>query len=207
MIGLGRTVAALLCGIVLIFSAEVVRAAQPPAAGSSTSSSAQTDNVPEVPPAGPGVFSSQKRGATRYRLILHGHVFTSRDAIEKYLAYRAAELTLDNHFPWFIFVENRTASDKVPPPKRDAGGKRYSFRFAYWQPIWRYKISGSNAWKSWSPFSGAAFFADGLDPKTITDYEVSADIALHSGMDDDNPLGFDASAVSDFLVNQVSPPQ
>ena len=48
----------------------------------------------------------------------------------------------------------------------------------------------------------------GGDPKTVTDFEVSADIVLHKGtMDDANPLAFDASAVSDLLVNQVSPPQ
>jgi hypothetical protein len=76
----------------------------------------------------------------------------------------------------------------------------------YWRPMWRYKIAGAPAWKSWSPFSGVAFF--GGDPKTVTDFEVSADIVLHKGMmDDANPLAFDASAVSDLLVNQVSPPQ
>jgi hypothetical protein len=76
----------------------------------------------------------------------------------------------------------------------------------YWRPVWRYKTSGSPTWKSWSPFAGAAFISD--DPKTITDFEVSADIVLHKGpMDDANPLAFEAGAVSDLLINQVSPPE
>jgi hypothetical protein len=76
----------------------------------------------------------------------------------------------------------------------------------YWRPMWRYKVSGSPAWQSWSPFAGAAFPT--VDPKTVTDFEVSADILLHQGpMDDANPLAFEAGAVSDLLINQVSPPE
>jgi hypothetical protein len=163
-------------------------------------------NAPEVPAAKPGVFSLQKRTAARFHLAVAGHTFTSRDAIEKYLAYRAAELTLDQKNSWFILLEARSKGDTVPVPKSDPAGLRYSFRMDYWRPMWRYKIAGAPAWKSWSPFSGVAFF--GGDPKTVTDFEVSADIVLHKGMmDDANPLAFDASAVSDLLVNQVSPPQ
>jgi len=42
----------------------------------------------------------------------------------------------------------------------------------------------------------------------MTDFEVSADILLHKGaMNDADPLAFEAGAVSDLLVNQVSPPE
>jgi hypothetical protein len=48
----------------------------------------------------------------------------------------------------------------------------------------------------------------GIDPKTITDYQLSADVVMHPGMMDDiNPLAFDASALSDFLINQVDAPK
>jgi len=107
---------------------------------------------------------------------------------------------------WFTFVETRAKTDTAPVPKRDPAGLRYSFRMDYWRPVWRYKVSGSPAWQSWSPFAGAAFTS--ADPKTITDFEVSADIVLHQGpMDDANPLAFEAGAVSDLLINQVSPPE
>ena len=167
---------------------------------------ASAANAPEVPAAKPGVFSLQKRNATRFHLAVAGHTFTSRDAIEKYLAYRAAELTLEQKDSWFTLLEARSKGDPVAVPKPDPAGLRYSFRMDYWRPMWRYKTAGAPAWKSWSPFSGVAFF--GGDPKAVTDFEVSADIVLHKGtMDDANPLAFDASAVSDLLVNQVSPPQ
>ena len=42
----------------------------------------------------------------------------------------------------------------------------------------------------------------------VTDFEVGAEIVVHKGpMDDADPLAFEAWALSDLLVNQVSPPK
>jgi len=189
-------------GLVLCVAAQSGLAAEPAPAPSQAS-----ETLPMVPPAGPGVFTQQKKGATGFRLVVTGHKFTARDEIEKYLAYRAAELTMAQKSNWFTLTEARLKTDTVAVPQRDPGGKHYSFRMEYWRPVWRYKMAGDTAWKSWSPFSGAAFFAEGVDPKTIAAFEVSADITLRSGpMDDANPLAYEAGAVSDLLVNQVSPP-
>lgn len=180
-------------------------AAEAPATAQPASATAQ-DQAPEVPPAKPGVFTTQKKSAVRYHLTVSGHKFTSRDDIEKYLLYRAAELTLVQHGSWFTLVETRAKGDTVPASKPDPAGLRYSFRIAYWRPVWRYKLAGAAAWQSWSPFSGAAFAP--TDPKAVTDFEVGADVVLHKGvMNDADPLAYDASAVSDLLVNQVSPPE
>ena len=169
------------------------------------------DTLPMVPAAKPGVYSQQTVNPTRFRLTVTGKTFTSREAIEKYLAYRAAELTLAQKGTWFTLVESRQKGDAGPEPVNDdpaRAGKRYSFRMAYWRPLWRYKTAGSPDWTVWSPFSGQAFFAEGKDPKTITDFEVSAEIVVRKGtMDGANPLGFEASALSDLLINQVSPPE
>jgi hypothetical protein len=161
---------------------------------------------PQVPPAAAGVFAMQKRGPNSFHLSVTGHSFTSREAIEQYLAYRAAELAKAEHFDWFTIVEHHAKGDKVLAPKADPDGPRFSFRMAYWRPVWRYKLGSDPAWKSWNPFSGSAFFA--TEPKAITTYEVSADIVLHKApMTGIEPLAFDADALSDFLVNQVAPPQ
>jgi len=167
--------------------------------------------LPMVPAAKPGVFSIKTVNPTRFTLAVTGKAFTSRDAIEKYLAYRAAEHTLAQNGTWFTLVEGRMKGDAGPDPVNTdpaRAGKRYSFRMAYWRPVWRYKLAGAAAWSSWSPFSGAAFFADGKDPKNVTAFEVSADIVVRKGiMDGNNPLGFEAAALSDLLINQVSPPE
>jgi hypothetical protein len=191
------------CATILLsgasFAADAPATAQP-------ASAAAPDQAPEVPPAKPGVFTLQKKSATRFHLVVSGHKFTTRGDIEKYLLYRAAGLALDQHDSWFTLIETRAKGDMVPASKPDPAGLRYSFRMAYWRPSWRYKLNGTPAWQSWSPFSGAAFPA--ADPKTVTDFEVSADVVLHKGvMNDADPLAYDASAVSDLLVNQVSPPE
>lgn len=160
-----------------------------------------------VPPAGPGVFAVKPSGPGTFRLTVAGHTFTSRGDVEKYLAYRAARHTVEKGGSWFTFKEERAKGETtVPVPARDPEGARYSFRMKYFRPVWRYKTAGAADWVRWSPFTGAPFIS--ADPKSITDFEVSAEIVVRKGpMDDADPLAFEAWAVSDLLVNQVSPPK
>jgi hypothetical protein len=162
---------------------------------------------PMVPPAGPGVFTVKPSGPGTFKLVVAGHTFTKRGDIEKYLAYRAAQQTIEQGADWFTLKEDRAKGETaVPVPVRDPEGPRYSFRMKYFRPVWRYKVNDSAAWTRWSPFSGEPFIS--ADPKTITDFEVSADIVVRKGpMDDADPLAFEAGALSDLLVNQVSPPK
>jgi hypothetical protein len=202
------SIATVVLGACLMLGAGHAAWAAPDAGPASAPASVSSETAPMVPPAKPGVYSETKRSAILYRLILKGHVLSSRDAVEKYLLYRAADLTLQQHYQWFTLIENRSKGDTVPVPKPDPAAPRYSFRMNFWRPVWRYKLAGSSAWSTWSPFSNAAFFTDRKDAKTVTDFEVSADIVMHKGnMDDSNPLAFEPSAVSDFLINQVSPPE
>jgi hypothetical protein len=162
---------------------------------------------PMVPPAGPGVFVAKPSGPDTFKLVVTGHTFTSRGDIEKYLAWRAARFTLEHGGQWFTLKEDRGKGETaVAPPVRDPEGPRYSFRMKYFRPVWRYKTNGAAAWTRWSPFSGEPFIS--ADPKIITDFEVSAEIVVHKGpMDDADPLAYEAGALSDLLVNQVSPPK
>ena len=53
----------------------------------------------------------------------------------------------------------------------------------YFRPVWRYKTTGATEWKRWSPFSGEPFIS--ADPKTISDFEVTASVAwTQAGMSD-----------------------
>jgi hypothetical protein len=154
----------------------------------------------------PGVFTVQKTAAAGMRLTVKGKNFTSQQALENYLAYRAATETLAAKQRWFRFTERRIKTDTLPVPKADPAGPRFSFRLAYFRPVWRYRLAGDPSWKSWTPFSGQGFPA--LDTRTVTDYELSADIILNRGpLDDVSPLSFDASALSDHLINQVEAPK
>jgi hypothetical protein len=72
----------------------------------------------------------------------------------------------------------------------------------YFRPVWRVQIDGSSTWTRWSPFSGKEF------PTSMSGFETSVDIVVRKGtMDDADPLAFEAWALSDLLINQVSPPE
>lgn len=158
---------------------------------------------PMVPPAGPGVFTSKQLRPNTFKLTVAGHTFTTRRQIEQYLAYRAAQLTIEQGGDWFTLTEDRAKTETADPiPARDPSAPRYSFRMKYFRPVWRHKAAGAAAYERWSPFAGAPF------PKTIGDFEVTVDIVVRKGpMDDTDPLAFEARAVSDLLINQVSPPK
>lgn len=121
-----------------------------------------------------------------------------------YLAYQAAVQTLEARYAWFTLVPDAKGG-KSSVPKPDPAGMRFSFRMEFFRPAWRYKIA-AGPWKTWHPDAGTSFL-DGTDPATVSQFEVTADIQLHKGMmDGADPLAFDGSALSDFLINQVSPP-
>ena len=154
---------------------------------------------------GTGIFTVKRQGE-RLHLVLSGHALSARKDAEMYLAYQAAAQTLVAHDAWFTFIEHRTKASKASASKPDPTGMRYSFRLDFFRPDWRYKTA-TGGWKSWSPFAGTSFLG-GTDPATVTQFELTADIQLHKGMlEDANPLAFDGSALSDFLVNQVFPPK
>lgn len=162
--------------------------------------------APSFGPAqpGPGMFAVRRQGE-RLHLTVTGHTLSARKDAEMYLAYQAAAQTLAAQYGWFTFIMPHPKGSKLSVPKPDPAGMRYSFRMEFFRPAWRYKTA-SGAWKSWSASAGTSFL-DGTDPATVTQFEVSSDIRLHKGMmDDANPLAFDGSALSDFLINQVSPP-
>jgi hypothetical protein len=165
------------------------------------------EHPPMVPAAAPGVFTARQTKPATFKLVVTGHTFSTRSDIEKYLAYRAARLTIDQGGKWFTFSEGRAKGETAEPiPQRNPDGARYSFRMKYFRPVWRYKTTGSSEWKQWSPFAGEPFIA--ANPSTISDFEVTAEIVVRKGpMDDADPLAFEAWALSDLLVNQVSPPK
>lgn len=188
--------AALLWSVLLAVGPTMAQPATPPPASAAPE--------PALGPKEParGVYAMTRKGAVLH-LTVTGHHFTSRDALEKYLAYRAAAGTLANRNQWFSLVEHRTRADKVSVAKDDPSGPRYSFRMAYFRPQWRYRLNGAKAWSVWSPLSGTSFPV----LTGATAYQLSADILMHKGMVDDvSPFAFDASALSDYLINQVTAP-
>ena len=151
-----------------------------------------------------GGYSEVRLEPDRWRVTFTGNSMTSRETVEGYLLFRAAELTLQNGADWFEIVDRNTATKTrsyvEPDPLYHPW---YGARFGYWRPSWRYRTRGFG-WRTWDPFFGDPFFADRYDIQTIESYEASAEIITHKGAKPaDDPRAFDAHAVADALKPKI----
>ena len=159
-------------------------------------------------PAAPGTaiaggYSDERIGEDRYRVRFAGNQLTSREQVEAFLLYRAAELTLQRGHDWFVIIDRETEREVRREPGYDPWFGSY---FGYWRPWWRYYGPGIG-WRSWYPYRGDPFWADRMRDRQIERYEASAEIRLGRGP---RPYGdvraFDAREVLARLAPRVQPP-
>jgi hypothetical protein len=122
-----------------------------------------------------GGYSEQRLEPGRFIVTFHGNELTSRDRVEKYLLFRAAEVALQNGASWFTIVDRHTEHDVRTYTRPDPF---YGPGYGAWQPHWRYYRRGYG-WDVWHPEFGAPFWADRLDVRTVESFEASAEILLH----------------------------
>lgn len=154
-----------------------------------------------------GGYSDLRIDETHYRVTFAGNRLTSRERVESYLLFRAAELTLLKGYDYFIIqdreVEHQIEREVRRDPFYDPWHAPYH---TYWRPYWRYYRSG-HGWYSWYPYYGDRFWADRYNVRIIDRFEASADIILGKG---ERPNGivrsFDAREVSDRLRPQIKYP-
>ena len=79
-----------------------------------------------------GGYSETKIEQDRWRVTFRGNSMTSRETVETYLLYRAAELTIGQGYDWFETVQRQT--DKHTDAVVDPIGP-YGYG---WSPYWRY---------------------------------------------------------------------
>lgn len=128
-----------------------------------------------------GGYSETRRAEGRYTVNYVGNSLTSRDRVEGYLLYRAAELTLQNGYDWFLIVDRLTERDTNTYFQPDPFYRPwYGQRYGHWRPRWRYYRQGGG-WSTWSPEGGDPFWADRLDVRTIERFEAHAEIIMHRG--------------------------
>ncbi|HET9428906.1 MAG TPA: hypothetical protein VFO69_11160 [Allosphingosinicella sp.] len=127
-----------------------------------------------------GGYSEERLGEGRYQVTFSGNSLTSRDRVEGYLLYRAAELTLRDGYDWFLIVDRSTERDVrtyvQPDPLYDPW---YGAGYGYWRPYWRYRYDGS--WRMWYPYWGDPFWGDRLDVRRIERFEAHAEIVMRRG--------------------------
>jgi hypothetical protein len=149
-----------------------------------------------------GGYAEQRIEENRYRVMFAGNVYTSRERVENFLLYRAAELALQNGYDGFTIVERTTERDVETRVYRDPFGPG---RFAYWRPWWRYH--GLHGWSRWDPWYGDPFWADRIDVRTVDRYEAIAEIVLFRGRRPADPRSFDARQVIGNIGPTIDPPR
>lgn len=137
--------------------------------------------------AGQG-YSDQRLENDRWRVVFTGNYVTSRQVVESYMLFRAAQLTLDHGFDWFETVKNATGAQVTYLGYEDGW---WGSNGPYWDPYWSYYGPGSG-W-GWDDMSG---------------FQAQTDIIVHHGQKPrDNPHAFDAREVVANLGPRVMLPR
>jgi hypothetical protein len=135
----------------------------------------------------------------RYRVTFTGNSLTSRETVELYLAYRAAELTLANGYDTFTLVSrdtDRKTTTRIEPNPAS---------LPYWRPYWRYY--GPYGWRFYDPWMGGPFDRTPTEVSTIEKFTASAEIVLGKGPKRaDDTDTFDARAVMENLRPRIQRP-
>lgn len=127
-----------------------------------------------------GGYSDRQLAPDRYFVSFHGNSMTSRDRVEGYMLYRAAELTLQNGYDWFVLADRNTEHNVRTTVERDPFySPWYGMGYGYWRPEWNF-YSVSHGWSSWSGW-GTAPWPDQYYIRQIEAFEATAEIRMHKG--------------------------
>jgi hypothetical protein len=123
-----------------------------------------------------GGYIEAKIEDNRWRVTFRGNSLTSRETVENYLLYRAAELTAAQGFDWFTTADRATDTHTDTYVTPDPWGYGYGWR-PYWRfygPGWRGRWGGpfwGDPWDGWGP----------AEVETSQSYETSAEIVMGHG--------------------------
>ena len=153
-----------------------------------------------------GGYSEQRLEDNRFRVSFAGNTFTSRQTVENYLLFRAAELPRQSGYDGFTMVARGVDPHTQTRVYRDPFG---SGPWGYWGPSWRYygRFGGGFGWRSWDPWMRSPFWADDIDVRTVTSFEATAEIVMFKGRRPDDPRSFDAQQVLQNLGPTIQMPK
>lgn len=155
-----------------------------------------------------GGYSDTRLAEDRFRVAFAGNRLTSRAQVEAFLLRRAAELSLQQGYDWFVIVDKEMERQVEREYRRDPLYNPWFYRdYYYWQPYWRY-YGSSLGWRSWDPYFGDPFWADRVDQRTVESYEAIAEIKCGRGaMPATDLRAFDARDVLARIGQDAVQPQ
>jgi hypothetical protein len=139
-----------------------------------------------------GGYSEQRLAADRFLVRFHGNDLTSRERVEGYMLYRAAELTLQNGYDSFEIIERHTEHDVETRVRPDPFYPSwYGSTYGGWRPHWRYYYPDAG-WSSWTPYG---YGYGSVDVQRVESFEAEAEIIMRRGVSDLGRRVFDARRV------------
>lgn len=143
-----------------------------------------------------GGYAEQRLQADRWAVSFSGNSLTSRETVEMYLLYRAAELTVQSGYDWFITDYRATEADTRFYAHPDPWFRGHYG--PYWGPSWRFYRRGY--WSAWDPW-----YRD-VDVREVTRYEARAEIVMGRGATPSHSHAFNASEVLSNLGPRIARP-
>lgn len=138
-------------------------------------------------------YAESRIESNRYSISFNGNSLTEREAVETNLLFRAAELTVQDGYDYFVVV------NRAVDPKRQLYAvptARYAFApyYSYYSPRW-----------GWRPWTDPFWTTDTISE--VTRYTATAEIVLFKGPKPaTDPNAFDARDVMANLQPKIVQP-
>jgi len=141
-------------------------------------------------------FSDRAIEEDRYRVTFAGNFLTTRETVEDYLLFRAAEVTLQRGYDYFLVVDKDT--------ERKTTTFTHFFDDDYPQSIYGYS-RGDPLYDGYFDRFGPSYVLGTTRERHR--YTAFAEIQLRRGeKPDDDPNAYDAQAVRDRLAPRINTP-
>lgn len=174
--------------------------------GGCTTATPYQPYIAERAPGVHGGYSEQQLAPDFFLVRFHGNELTSRERVEAYLLYRAAELTLQRGYDWFHPVTSHTEHEIRTYATPDPFYRPY-YGYPYWRPYWGYYTRGYG-WNYWDPWMSGPFWYNHVDVRTVEAFEATAEISMHKGpMLPSEPRAMDARTVIAQLAPTIELPK
>lgn len=175
--------------------------------------------TPYKPATGSGFYrtgySDRQVEANRWLVTFAGNTVTDRDTVERYLLFRAAQLTVQNGYDYFVMVQRDTDRQARTYSTGTGFGGGYGGGYGgwggYWGPSWGFYGAGFG-WRrfgggfGWGGYGGYGF--DDFDVRTVDRYEASAEIVARNGAPPASEVrAFNASEVIDKIGPTIITPK
>lgn len=149
-----------------------------------------------------GGYTDERLTEGRYRVTFAGNTLTTRERVESYLLFRAAELTLEQGFDWFVVVDREMDHEIERQIRSDPHYEPwYGPAYGDWRPYWRYQRPRAS-WRDWDPYHGDPFWTHDVDIRTVQRFEATAEIRMGRGP---VPAGEDQAMVASEAIAQIGP--